>query len=101
MRFTPSITAFHTMQLAWNEGQNRLTITVSDGDGIADPFVYIWTPDPAFDPTGRIGFTYHNGGGDPGIAFFDNLSVVPEPSTGLLIAFGLALVGGARRRRSS
>lgn len=98
MGFTPSATAFHTMQLVWDDDQGQLTIRVTDGDGIASPFQLAWAPDPGFDPTGRMGFIYWNGGGDGGIASFDNLTVVPEPSAALLVVSGLTLVVARRAR---
>lgn len=84
MGFTPSTTAFHHMTIDWNSGLNQVTVTVRDGDCIAEPFVYVWTPNEGFDPTGPIGFTTQSGG--PG--FFDDLTVcalsdpLPPPSCG-------------------
>jgi hypothetical protein len=98
MGFTPSTTAFHTMQLFWDDAAGELTVTVLDGDGIADPFALLWEPDAGFDPGGRIGFTYHNGGGDPGIAAFDNLTIVPEPSSFSLLSLGLVGLATSRAR---
>ncbi len=91
------------MQLAWEQSSNRLTVTVFDGEGLSEPFVFVWSPDGGFDPSGRIGFTYHDGGGaGPGIGLFDNLTIVPEPSTGALVCLGLGglAVGGRTRARS-
>ena len=96
MGFTPSTTAFHTMTLDWDQAANDVTVTLADGDGLAGPFVFDWTPDPGFDPTGPIGFTYSGAdGAGPGIGSFDNLSIVSEPATALLLGLGLAVM---RRR---
>jgi hypothetical protein len=97
MGFSPSTTAFHTMRLDWRSNLNELTATVEDGDGIADPFVFVWTPDAEFDPSGRIGFT-RQGDRNLGDGFFDNLTIVPEPSTALLIAIGLVGLGVTGRK---
>jgi hypothetical protein len=100
MGFTPSSTAFHTMRLDWRSDLNELTVKVEDGDGLADPFLFVWTPDAGFDPTGDIGFT-RAGSHSPGDGRFDNLAIVPEPSTALLVAAGLAGLRVMRRRRFS
>ncbi len=79
MGFIPSTTLLHPMKIEWNSlsAPNKVKITVTDGAGIASPYVFIWTPDAGFDPTGAIGFVNWNGG----VAFFDDLTVDADPQT--------------------
>jgi hypothetical protein len=86
------------MRLDWRSDLNQLTVTVEDGDGFAEPFLFVWTPDAGFDSTGEIGFT-RAGSHNPGDGRFDNLAIVPEPSAVLLLAAGLAGLGVMRGRR--
>lgn len=89
MGFTPSATAFHTMSLSLADAPGHLTIRVEDGEGIEAPFVFDWLIDSDFDATGAAGFLYYNDGGDGGEAAFDDLRLIPEPSSGSLVAAGV------------
>ena len=63
MGFTPSNIAIHKMTISWTVLLKQLTVTIVDGADAANSFVFVWTPDDGFDPTGLIGNIYHDGNG--------------------------------------
>jgi hypothetical protein len=81
----------------------RVTAVGSDGpSGL--PFVHSGTLfDSALDPVEFVDrvqlFNYTAGNGSSADAFFNNMAVVPEPATGLLVGLGLLGVAALRKRR--
>ncbi|MCP4858662.1 MAG: hypothetical protein GY903_29655, partial [Fuerstiella sp.] len=77
MGFTPSGTVAHPVEVAYDAGANLVTVTISDGLGVATPFVYNWTPNAGFDPSLEVGFTSSKRSLN---AFYDDLEVAAGQS---------------------
>jgi hypothetical protein len=97
MGFVPNVNVLHHMQVAIDAADGQFAITLTAGDDSESVFTRSFT-NSSYTPGDAIGFAA--GGAMSGVVFFDNLLIVPEPSTHVLVGLGvlsLALASASRR----
>lgn len=91
--FVPMVGEAYTLRLDADFGHNTITVSLKDGVGDSD-FDYVANFSLFGLAPGGIGLYSPGGRG-----FFDNVKILPEPSSALLLGLGGLIMAGRRRQR--